>query len=73
MIPSTSRWFPATELRKVIARGVPGTLQPAFALNEGGTLTDAQIDALVGGVMDTWGKAAPVKTGRPAAVCRGSR
>jgi cytochrome c oxidase cbb3-type subunit 3/ubiquinol-cytochrome c reductase cytochrome c subunit len=52
---------PRAELRKVIARGVPGTLQPAFALNEGGTLTDAQIDALVGGVMDTWGKAAPVK------------
>ena len=52
---------PRAELRKVIARGVPGTLQPAFALNEGGTLTDAQIDALVGGVMDTWGKTAPVK------------
>ena len=49
-------------LRKVIASGVPGTLQPAFALSEGGTLTDAQIDALVGGVVDTWGKAATVKT-----------
>jgi cytochrome c oxidase cbb3-type subunit 3/ubiquinol-cytochrome c reductase cytochrome c subunit len=52
---------PRAALRKVIASGVPGTLQPPFALSEGGTLTDAQIDALVGGVMDTWGKS-PVKT-----------
>lgn len=53
--------IPRERLRKVIASGVPGTLQPAFALSAGGTLTDAQIDALVGGVMDTWGRAAPVK------------
>ena len=53
--------LPRDRLRKVIASGVAGTLQPAFALSEGGTLTDAQIDALVGGVIETWGKAAPVK------------
>lgn len=53
---------PRDQLRKVIAVGVPGTLQPAFAASAGGTLTDAQIDALVSGVVDTWGKAPPLKT-----------
>ena len=52
---------PRDRLREVIALGVAGTLQPAFALNEGGTLTDSQIDSLVGGVLDTWGKSGPVK------------
>src|SRR5262249_21101517 len=39
---------PRERLREVIARGVPGTAQPAFAASAGGTLTDAQIDAIVG-------------------------
>jgi cytochrome c oxidase cbb3-type subunit 3/ubiquinol-cytochrome c reductase cytochrome c subunit len=47
---------PREQLRRVIADGVPGTLQPAFSSGAGGTLTDAQIDALVGGVFDRWGK-----------------
>jgi cytochrome c oxidase cbb3-type subunit 3/ubiquinol-cytochrome c reductase cytochrome c subunit len=53
---------PRDQMRKVIATGVAGTLQPAFAASAGGTLTDAQIDALVSGVLDTWGKTTPVKT-----------
>ena len=53
---------PRDRLRGVIADGVPGTLQPAFAESAGGTLTDAQIDALVSGLVDSWGKAEPVKT-----------
>lgn len=53
---------PRDQLRKVIAAGVAGTLQPAFAASAGGTLTDAQIDALVSGMLDTWGKATPDKT-----------
>lgn len=53
---------PRDQMRKVVAAGVPGTLQPAFAASAGGTLTDAQIDALVIGVLDTWGKALPAKT-----------
>lgn len=53
---------PRDQLRKVVATGVPGTLQPAFAASAGGTMTDAQIDALVSGVLDTWGKPTPVKT-----------
>jgi cytochrome c oxidase cbb3-type subunit 3/ubiquinol-cytochrome c reductase cytochrome c subunit len=52
---------PRDRLRRVIADGVPGTLQPAFGTSAGGTLTDAQVDALVAGVMDKWGKAAAAK------------
>src|SRR5207245_4470968 len=54
---------PRDRLRRVVADGVPGTLQPAFAASSGGTLTDAQIDALVDGMLNTWGKAAPAKAG----------
>ncbi len=49
-------FVPRERVRRVIAEGVPGTLQPAFGSSAGGTLTDAQIDALVGGIFDTWGK-----------------
>jgi cytochrome c oxidase cbb3-type subunit III len=47
---------PRERLRQVIARGVPGTSQPAFAQSAGGDLTDAQIDALVQGLLWTWGR-----------------
>ena len=49
---------PRERVRRVIADGVPGTLQPAFGSSAGGTLTDAQIDALVAGVFEKWGKSA---------------
>jgi cytochrome c oxidase cbb3-type subunit 3 len=38
------------DLRRVIRDGRPGTPMTAFALAKGGTLTDAQIDALVKGI-----------------------
>jgi len=53
---------PRDRLRKVIADGVTGSLQPAFAMSAGGTLTDAQVDALVAGLVSSWGKGEPVKT-----------
>ncbi len=52
---------PRERLRDVIARGIPGTAQPAFALKAGGSLTDAQVDALVGGLIETWGRPDAVK------------
>ncbi len=52
---------PRSRLRQVIANGVPGTLQPAFAQSAGGTLTDGQIDALVDGLLERWGGAKPLK------------
>jgi mono/diheme cytochrome c family protein len=45
---------PPERLRQVIAAGVPGTAQPAFALSNGGPLTDPQIDVLVRGLEDRW-------------------
>lgn len=41
-------------LREVIAKGMKGTLMPAFAQENGGMLTDAQIDALVQGMRASW-------------------
>jgi mono/diheme cytochrome c family protein len=45
---------PAERMRQVIATGIPGTAQPAFALSAGGSLTDQQIDGLVQGIKDRW-------------------
>jgi len=45
---------PPERVRQVIAAGVPGTAQPAFALSAGGPLTDAQIEVLVRGIQDRW-------------------
>jgi cytochrome c oxidase cbb3-type subunit 3 len=47
---------PAPRLRQVIAEGVPGTAQPAFAASAGGLLTDEQIDALVQGLAAAWAR-----------------
>ena len=41
-------------IRSAIARGMPGTLMPAFSQHSGGLLTDAQVDALVQGMIHTW-------------------
>lgn len=46
-------------LREVIAKGEKGTLMPGFALQNGGTLTDQQIDALVQGMRSRWRQAKP--------------
>ena len=43
-------------LRDVIANGEKGVLMPAFALSAGGTLTDAQVDVLVRGMRQAWGR-----------------
>jgi cytochrome c oxidase cbb3-type subunit III len=43
-------------LRDVIARGEKGTLMPAFAIENGGMLTDGQVDALVQGMRANWRK-----------------
>jgi mono/diheme cytochrome c family protein len=45
---------PPERMRQLIATGIPGTAQPAFALSAGGPLTDQQIDVLVQGIKDRW-------------------
>jgi cytochrome c oxidase cbb3-type subunit III len=42
-------------IRLTAANGVPGSPMPAFAQSAGGTLTDNQIDAIVGGIR-SWAK-----------------
>jgi cytochrome c oxidase cbb3-type subunit 3 len=42
-------------IRAATAQGVSGTAMPAFAQSAGGSLTDAQIDAIVAGIR-TWAK-----------------
>jgi cytochrome c oxidase cbb3-type subunit III len=47
---------PAARVRHVIAEGVPGTAQPAFALSAAGALTDEQIESLVQGLQASWSR-----------------
>src|SRR5262245_11900016 len=48
-------------LRGVIARGVPGTLMPSFAESAGGSLTSAQIEALLAGMRAEWARPSEFK------------
>ena len=52
---------PGDRLHKVIAEGVPGTSMPASGTIAGGDLSDAQIDALVKGMLAHWGRPDSVK------------
>jgi cytochrome c oxidase cbb3-type subunit III len=47
----------ADRLRTIIGEGVPGTSMPAFRASAGGDLTDAQVDALVKGMLTRWARA----------------
>jgi len=44
-----------TQMREVIAKGVPGKLMPAFARSAGGMLTDGQVTVLAQGIAKQWG------------------
>ena len=44
-------------LRATISKGRPGTAMSAFAQKEGGMLTEQQVDAIVRGIRERWGKA----------------
>lgn len=48
--------IPRDALRKTIYYGRPGTAMPAWAQTQGGPLTDRQVDALVDGIENHWGK-----------------
>lgn len=43
-------------LRNVISKGRPGTAMSAFAQKEGGMLTDQQINAIIRGIRERWGR-----------------
>lgn len=46
------------QLKDVLVHGREGTAMPAWAVSSGGPLNDKQIDALVNGIFDNWGKGA---------------
>jgi mono/diheme cytochrome c family protein len=48
-------------IRRVTARGIPGTLMPAFARGSGGTLTDEQIEILVREMRARWARPTEVQ------------
>jgi cytochrome c oxidase cbb3-type subunit III len=52
-------------LRRVTANGTAGTAMPAFAQSAGGTLTDAQVEALVHGIRSRWGKPDVLRGAQP--------
>src|SRR5580700_7944605 len=43
-------------LRQITANGVAGKLMPAFETSTGGTLTDQQINSLIQGMLQAWGR-----------------
>jgi cytochrome c oxidase cbb3-type subunit 3 len=43
-------------LRQILTYGRPGTLMPAWAISQGGQLSDPQINALVDGMETNWAK-----------------
>jgi cytochrome c oxidase cbb3-type subunit III len=48
--------IPQDTLRQIIAQGVPGTTMPAFSERFGGGLTDTQIDIVIDGMQNRWGR-----------------
>jgi cytochrome c oxidase cbb3-type subunit 3/ubiquinol-cytochrome c reductase cytochrome c subunit len=59
-------------LREVIANGQKDTLMPGFSVRIGGSLTDAQIDAIVHGMRERWGRSNPL-AGQNAPPYKASR
>ena len=58
--------IPREELRRVVVYGRSGTAMPAWAVSEGGPLTDQQIDLLVDGIYSNWGKGGTRGSAAPA-------
>lgn len=52
-------------LRNTISKGRPGTAMSAFAQSEGGMLTSKQVDSIVGGMRQRWGKPGVLESGTP--------
>lgn len=70
-----------SNLRQIIANGVPGSLMPPFAQSAGGMLTDRQVAALAHGMVETWGQPGalaglnppPYAAAQPGDVARGQQ
>ena len=54
-----------SNIERVTAQGVPGTMMPPFARSAGGLLTDQQIQIISQGMVAAWGKYAVNAKGEP--------
>ena len=54
-----------SNIERVTAKGVPGTMMPAFARSAGGLLTDQQIQIISQGMIAAWGKPSSTAEGEP--------
>ena len=63
-----------SNIERVTARGVPGTMMPPFARSAGGLLTDQQIQTISRGMIAAWSKPAAGGEGAPpyAAITAGN-
>ena len=52
-------------IRRAVAHGVRGTAMPPFALSDGGSLTDKQIDIVLNTIRTSWVGAANIAEGAP--------
>lgn len=57
----------AANLQRITAKGVPGSLMPAFSKASGGTLTDQQIQVLTQGMITLWSRPSPLASLSPIA------
>jgi mono/diheme cytochrome c family protein len=62
---------PDAELLRVVREGRPGTPMPAFAKEQGGPLTDAQVKVLARGIKPRWGKQGTSKKEAPPYLAPG--
>ena len=58
--------IPDEELLRVIRDGRLGTPMPAFSIEKGGSLTEAQVKALAAGIKSRWKSATPLSDTPPA-------
>lgn len=55
----------ADHIAKVTASGVPGTLMPPFAKEDGGNLTDRQVQIIASGMVSAWGSSSALSGQTP--------
>jgi cytochrome c oxidase cbb3-type subunit III len=51
--------------RNIAAKGIPGTMMPAFAKSAGGMLTDAQVEIITSGIRSRWSNKGAVQAVTP--------
>jgi mono/diheme cytochrome c family protein len=59
-------------VRDAVANGMTGTLMPAFAVSQGGMLTDEQITIIIIGIRSRWGGGETAINGAPAYASEGA-